>query len=79
MNNIAIIGDTGLIGSSLKKLIKTKHNYNSNNIDLFDPNMTKSITGEIDKIIFLAGDPRIFYYNDKPSLCLKNNYVDLNN
>ena len=79
MNNIAIIGDTGLIGSSLKKLLKTKQNYNSNNIDLFDPSMTKSITSDIDKIIFLAGDPRMFYYNDKPSLCLKNNYELIKN
>ena len=75
MNNIAIIGDTGLIGSSLKKLIKTKHNYNSNNIDLFDPNMTKSITGEIDKIIFLQGQLKGKSLNDYNTNSINTNII----
>jgi|APSaa5957512535_1039671.scaffolds.fasta_scaffold53285_2 nucleoside-diphosphate-sugar epimerase len=78
-NDIAIIGDTGFIGSSLKKVIKTKYNYNSSNINLYDSNVCSEIDKNIEKIVFLAGDPKIYFYKDKPDLCLNNNFDIIKN
>tara|TARA_B100002051_G_scaffold191986_1_gene181998 strand:- start:6297 stop:7055 length:759 start_codon:yes stop_codon:yes gene_type:complete len=78
MNDVAIIGDTGLLGTSIKKKIETNHYFNTNNINLFDPDVCVSFP-QVDNIIFLAGDPRIFYYRNKPGLCFKNNYELIKN
>ena len=79
LNNVAIIGDSGLIGLSLKKVIKTKYNFNSSNINLYSSNICNEINNEINKIIFLAGDPRMYFYKNKPDLCLKNNFDIIKN
>lgn len=79
LNRIAIIGDTGLIGSHLKKELNTSHLFNSSNIDLFDPYVVDTIDNEINTIIFLAGDPRMFYFVDKPAKCFRNNYELIKN
>lgn len=79
MNDVAIIGDSGFIGSSLKKVIKSKFNFNTSNIDLLNFNISNIMNNNIKKIIFLAGDPKMYYYKNKPELCLKNNYEIIKN
>tara|TARA_Y100001970_G_scaffold76719_1_gene97403 strand:+ start:4180 stop:4902 length:723 start_codon:yes stop_codon:yes gene_type:complete len=66
------------LGTSLKKKIKTDYCFNTNNINLFDHNVFIGFP-EVDNIVFLAGDPRIFYYWNKPELCFKNNYEIIKN
>lgn len=76
--DLAIIGDSGFIGSHLKIRLKTKYNYNSGNIDLFDRNVS-SLLKHINNVVFLAGDPRMFYYKNNPGACFKNNYEIIRN
>tara|TARA_B100000029_G_scaffold13067_1_gene13651 strand:- start:862 stop:1626 length:765 start_codon:yes stop_codon:yes gene_type:complete len=78
-NNIAIIGDSGFIGKEIIKTINTDYRYNSNNINLFDKNISTKLNGQIDTIIFLAGDPKIYYYKNNPLECFKNNYEIVKN
>ena len=49
MNDVAIIGDTGFIGSHLKEKLKNDYNYNSKNINLFDSKIYKKFDSKIRK------------------------------
>ena len=74
MNDVAIIGDTGFIGSHLKEKLKNDYNYNSKNINLFDSKIYEKFDSKIRKVVFLAGDPRIYYYENRPEECFRNNH-----
>ena len=50
------------------------YNYNSKNINLFDPKIYKKFDSKIRKVVFLAGDPRIYYYENRPEECFRNNH-----
>jgi len=54
MNDVAIIGDTGLVGSNLKKYLKTEFNYNSQNIDLFSCNKSLFKEKDIKRVVFFS-------------------------
>ena len=74
MNDVAIIGDTGFIGSHLKKKLRNNFNYNSKDINLFDPKISENLNPKIRKVVFLAGDPRMYLYENRPEECFRNNH-----
>ena len=78
-NKIAIIGDSGFIGKEIIKKINTDFRYSSRNINLFDKNISTKLDSQIESIIFLAGDPKMFYYKNNPVECFKNNYEIVKN
>ena len=59
MNNNAIVGYTGLVGSNLLQFYKFEHFYNSKN---FDTAKNKSFD-----TLFFAGIPAVKWYANKPS------------
>ena len=78
-NNVAIIGDSGFIGSDLQESINTESKFNSKNINLFDKDVSNYFDPKIDTLVFLAGDPRMYYYENHPKECFKNNFEIVKN
>ncbi len=79
MNDVAIIGDTGFIGSHLKKKLRNNFNYNSKDINLFDSKISENFNPKIRKVVFLAGDPRMYFYENRPEECFRNNHQLIKN
>ena len=79
MNDVAIIGDTGFIGSHLKEKLRNNFNYNSKDINLFDSKISEKLDPKIRKVVFLAGDPRMYFYENKPEECFRNNHELIKN
>ena len=76
---VAIVGYTGSLGKALTKVIDYDYGFNTKNINLFDKELYQKFPVDIDTIIFLAADPKIYYYSTKPEECFRNNYELIKN
>lgn len=73
MNKTAIVGGTGNLGKELAKHLPEAVCF-GRGLDLSSRDNTHRLLDGYSTCIFLAADPRLYYYQSRPHECIENNY-----